>query len=94
MAARRPGACLVSARRSCPARADHALRTRRGLVGHRQVPGPPGQGLAPPGDVIIGQEPAGKLVGRTEETVARFEIGLRYVHDDAGASFDGPGGDQ
>jgi hypothetical protein len=37
--------------------------------------------------------PAGVGVGGDQD-VARFEIGLRYVHDDAGASFDGPGGDQ
>ena len=53
---------MTSSRRSC-------LRTSSGLVGHRQVPGLPCQGLAPPGDVIIGQEPSGELIDRTEETL-------------------------
>ncbi len=54
--------CRSGLRRSC-------RRSRCGLVGHRQVPGPPCQGLAPPGDVIIGKELSGELVGRTEETL-------------------------
>jgi hypothetical protein len=31
------------------------------------VPGSPCQGLAPPGDVIIGKQPPGQLIDRTEE---------------------------
>jgi hypothetical protein len=53
---------LPGLRRSC-------LRARSGLAGHRQVPGSPCQSLAPPGDVIIGKEPSGELIGRTEETL-------------------------
>ena len=45
------------------------LRTCSGLAGHRQVPGSPCQSLAPPGDVIIGKEPPGELIDRTEETL-------------------------
>src|SRR5664280_2527785 len=37
--------------------------------------------------------PAGVCVGRDED-VARFEIGLRHVEDDAGPPFDDPGGDR
>ena len=58
-------------RRSAPLSGLHrsCLRTGCGLVGHCQVPGPPCQCLAPPGDVIIGKEPSGEFVGRTEEAL-------------------------
>jgi len=44
------------------------LRTGCGLVGHRQVPGPPCQCLAAR-RCHHRQEPSGELVGRTEETL-------------------------